>query len=397
MPSLKSNTYFNHDTSQLTKAGIELLLQKAPSDNRLAFFSDATVLSIITNRIIPTILDRNPSNGILRHQMIILQGEIQKYSIDGYRQSSKERLIYGSDSAKESVNDRIIDSDYTLDILYGQLIAYWSPIQISKNEVIGINLATRSLLQIVIDERSVQGNESFIAGASFSNTPASKMPDNVRRAGIPSYTGVDITVVATMGPFISALDDIKTITYSVHREVGNVYAFGSANRKGIVRGNRTIAGTIICTVRLDDPMMKLHPTWMTGEAKQSSSGDDRDFWRETLLNDQLPMFDILCVFQNEMGHASILSVFGMNITDVGQVMSINDNEIELTLTYGAIDVDIMKYVDYDDGGNIQPYLSDAYKARRAKIIQGTTVSNNPYVIPQLYIDPDTLGGFNSLV
>lgn len=407
---MANNTYFNHDTSRITNSGITLLLGGTGDvtiRNRQIFFTDPELINIIVNTAIPRAKERYSTNLTFVRQMELLSSELEYHDSINYAQVSIERLCLGSDIAKELGKDGIpvLPQDkYSLETIYAALITSWPAFALSRIEITSLNESTRTLLGIEIDKRVIQDSESFIAGATFTNNPASKIPDKIKAQGVASYTGVDITVIATMGPFISAIDDIKTITYSTHRDMANVFAMGSVNRKGIVRGKRTIAGTMICTIRLDDPMLKMHPEWMTGEGKQSFE-DPLDYFKQTILTDQLPMFDILITFQNELGYSSVLTIFGINITDIGQVMSISDSELEMTFQYGAIDVDIMRYTGYAKAapdGSPFPSVNqinvdtESYKMRRRKIILGETTANNPFINPPIP-EPATFGGYDALL
>lgn len=392
----KSDTYLNHDQVRLLPAAFQKLtgldkgLETDPAITaREVFFSDSNLLASIANVVkdIRSIFNTDTVSGGTVEACDIFLEEIGRFERSSFSSALYDRLVLqpGVIGVRRSTTKGVESGSMTMAAVYQKIYSKWSYAQITRSDVASFNLKTRQFLEI--DYASIDDAASGMlqAGASF-NRSASNVDPNKFVNGVPCYTAVDMTVIATMGPLISSIDDIKTLTYSTHRSVAQVYAGGQATRRGIARGHRTIAGTMICAVRLDDPMMKMHPSWMFGETANVVN-TDRDFWRETLLNDQLPMFDVLIIFQDERGFQSLLSIFGIQISDVGQVMSINDSMIEITFQYTAADVDIMRYVatEEKDGVNtIKPYQSAAYQERRRRVIYGTTVSANPFADPLVY-------------
>ena len=391
----QSNTYLDHVQMTLKAAAFLKLTGLSSSgptkadaiDCRKILYSDSCLLSVVV-RAVKDIQYNYNLDTELTEACDALIAEISRFETSGYVSSIFDRLATDVDFiAIKGVNVKgaIIPSSLKMLRIYQKISEKWGAVKVTRADVSGFNINTREFLEIDFAKIDVAASGLLQTGAAFTRSASNVDPSKFSN-GIPTYTGVDMTVVATVGPLISAIDDIKTITYSVNRKVMQVYAGGRASRKGIARGHRTIAGTIICAVRLDDPLMKIHPAWMFGETPNVVN-TDRDFWRETLLNDQLPMFDILIVFQNEQGHQSIMSIFGIQISDVGQVMSINDSMIEITFTYTAADVDILRFAATEEKNGVltvKPYESQAYIERRRRVIYGTTVSSNPYANPRIY-------------
>lgn len=390
---MKSDKYLDHNQVVLKATAFKYLTgQEEPGtavQNRQVLFSDAALISIIcrTVRGIKAIFRLETAAGQTVEACDVFIEEMTRFEKSGYSTAMYDRFVLNPKviGIRSSGPRGTVSSTMTMEAVYAKIAEKWGFVQLTRGDIAALNLKTREALQIDYGNIDDAASGMLQAGATFHHS-ASKVDPNKFTHGVPSYTAVDMTVVATVGPLISAIDDIKVITYSTHRAVAQVYAGGQVTRRGIARGHRTIAGTMICAIRLDDPMLKLHPSWLFGETANVVS-TDREFWRETLLNDQLPMFDILILFQDERGHQSILTIFGIQLSDVGQVMSINDSMIEITFQYTAADVDILRYVATDEINGVQtikPYETPAYLERRRRVIYGATVSANPFADPRVY-------------
>lgn len=167
-----------------------------------------------------------------------------------------------------------------------------------------------------------------------------------------SYSGAD--AVATITPYGGrpiVIGEIQTLSYSIYRPTTPVYTLGRINPKGVVRGQRTIAGSLIFTV-FDRHVLK---TVMESYNFPSSSEDDTyKFTAEELSEmsrnmktDEMPPFDINVTFMNEYGNSSTLNLYGVHILTEGQTMSIEDMITENTMQYLAMDIDLMDHNGLD--------------------------------------------------
>lgn len=152
-----------------------------------------------------------------------------------------------------------------------------------------------------------------------------------------SFSGADITpVIKTEDGKPIVLGSIQTMSYSVYRPTAPVFALGRIGAKGVVRGARTIAGSLIFTVfdrhALYDVM------------QQINAGDEENNIgkRNIEKSDELPPFDITVNFLNEYGQSAQLILYGVHLISEGQTMSIEDMITENTMEFVAIDIDIMK-------------------------------------------------------
>jgi hypothetical protein len=125
------------------------------------------------------------------------------------------------------------------------------------------------------------------------------------------------------------LIEASTITVSTHRAKSQVRAFGYINPKGIARGSRTIAGTIVLSRFTTEVLYRF-----------LNSGLMSDLSKDTFYTkiDQLPPFTLTLLFSNEQGYISTQSLYGVEFVTDGSETSVNDIMLEQTLTYLAMDM-----------------------------------------------------------
>ncbi len=165
-----------------------------------------------------------------------------------------------------------------------------------------------------------------------------------------SYSGADIIAsIRPDGGKPIVFGTIQTITYSIYRPMTPVYALGKINPNGVVRGQRTIAGTLIFTVfdrHVLKSMMDIYATQQDSFKDNKSYGfstaDIADL-RRYAKTDEMPPFDINISFLNEYGNSSTLDIYGIYVMSEGQTMSIEDMITENTMQYIAMDIDLMDY------------------------------------------------------
>jgi hypothetical protein len=145
-----------------------------------------------------------------------------------------------------------------------------------------------------------------------------------------TFSGCDISVHVNIAGKIKKFAELQTISYSVYREKFPVRTIGRPNPKSIVRGARTISGSLIFTV------FDRHAFWEI--SKQYPTGDTSVPHTAIPLLDQLPPFDITLTFQNEYGDMSAVRVLGVEIVSEGQIHSVDDLILENTMQYIARDL-----------------------------------------------------------
>lgn len=151
-----------------------------------------------------------------------------------------------------------------------------------------------------------------------------------------SFSGVDTKLSITFdGGKPIYVGEVQTITYSLFRPIEPVYSLGDAKPTGFVRGQRTIAGSIIFTVF--DRNVLLNAFYNAYASYGNRKCVDQDY-----LTDELPPFDMHITFMNEYGVSAALVIYGAYIPTEGQVHSIEDMITENTVQYVAQDMRLMR-------------------------------------------------------
>lgn len=161
-----------------------------------------------------------------------------------------------------------------------------------------------------------------------------------------SFAGADI--VATFTPRNGrpiTLGELQTVSYSVYRPTVPVYALGRANPKGIVRGARTIAGSLIFTV-FDRHVLSAMIKSVAAD-NEGIYGPKCPAKNDNIKSDELPPFDISISFMNEYGQSSRMVIYDVYIVTEGQTMSIEDMITENTMQFIAMDIELMKEDYYE--------------------------------------------------
>lgn len=177
-----------------------------------------------------------------------------------------------------------------------------------------------------------------------------------------SFSGADIVATITpLGGKPIVFGEIQTLSYSIYRPTTPVYTLGRINPKGVVRGQRTIAGSLIFTV-FDRHVLKsvvnaynfdTTATNMTlGNASTYKfTEDELTEMKKRMKTDEMPPFDINITFLNEYGNSATLNLYGVHILTEGQTMSIEDMITENTMQYLAMDIDLMDQSGLDKGSD----------------------------------------------
>lgn len=166
-----------------------------------------------------------------------------------------------------------------------------------------------------------------------------------------SFSGADI--IATFTPRNGkpiVLGEVQTISYSTYRPTTPVYGLGMANPKGVVRGARTIAGSLIFTVFdrhvLAEMKQSIEESYKSAQLDWDKAGFDKKI--SNMKTDEIPPFDISISFMSEYGQSSKMTLFDVYIVSEGQTMSIEDMMTENTMQFIAMDIEHM-VADYYEG------------------------------------------------
>lgn len=142
-----------------------------------------------------------------------------------------------------------------------------------------------------------------------------------------SFSGTDALVFALLPESTPVvLGTITTISYSMFRDKKPVPLIGKINVGGFTRGTRIYAGTMIFTI--------INQHWVNDLMEQAPWL--KEYGR--LKADELPLFDLMIVCANEYGASVQMFIYGVDITDEGQVISIEDILTENTFSFVARDL-----------------------------------------------------------
>lgn len=126
--------------------------------------------------------------------------------------------------------------------------------------------------------------------------------------------------------------NLQSITVSTFRKKTQVRALGSVNPRGIARGSRTLAGTMILTEFDRDVFWNL--------LTRNAPLDDHNIGDAgaNLLIDQAPAFNMLLLFAHELGGMAYRMLYGIDISAAGIVYSVQDMYHEGTFSFYLDDV-----------------------------------------------------------
>ena len=143
-------------------------------------------------------------------------------------------------------------------------------------------------------------------------------------------------------PTSKKLAELHTLSWSTFRENAPVRTLGSIYPRSIVKGSRTIAGSMIFTIFHQHV---LHEILSLNLGIYNTGTSDHDPYRNsTNLPDQLPPLDISIVFANEYGAVSHMGLYGVQFFQEGATFSIEDIFSESVLQYSALDIDPIRVV-----------------------------------------------------
>jgi len=171
-----------------------------------------------------------------------------------------------------------------------------------------------------------------------------------------TFAGTDVTVALVYNENIVILGNVQTATYSIHRDKMPVRTLGRTYAKDYVRGQRTIAGSLIF-VQFDESPLNAVYTFFNKKLENPHRFSSP-------LADEIPPFDLMLIFTNEYGFSSIIRIYGVEITDEGGTYSINDIYSENVMQFLAKDIDPM--VSNGSSGEHQTLLFN--KMMQGKVI-----------------------------
>ena len=147
-----------------------------------------------------------------------------------------------------------------------------------------------------------------------------------------SFSGTDTLVFILLpGTRPVVLGSITTLSYSVYRTKQPVINLGRTNVNGVTRGSRIFAGSMIFTL--------INQHWLNELIyEREAEGPNWLSQYKELKADELPLFDLMVISANEYGSYVSMFLYGVDITDEGQVVSVEDLFTENTLSFVARDI-----------------------------------------------------------
>ncbi len=214
------------------------------------------------------------------------------------------------------------------------------------------------------DETGVINMDSvWNAQSDFQSDDVNKVsPDADQIVKYTSFSGCDIRAIVSFFDTnaekgkesrTEVLGDVQTITYSTHREKFPVRTLGRASVKGYTRGPRTIGGTMIFTVFNKEVLSSM---LVQNYQLDAADKDNYGAWAAVLI-DQIPPFDITISFVNEYGAISKLVLYGIELVNEGQTMSIDDLITENVVNFVARHIEPMVDMRGSDMTNWQDVIT----------------------------------------
>ncbi len=190
--------------------------------------------------------------------------------------------------------------------------------------------------------------------------------------GYNSYSGCDITVTAAL-PMINGkqlskfytLGSLQTLSISTHQDKRPVRSLGIINAKDYVMGPRTIAGSMVFAV-----FNRHFATEIMADLGASGS--------DVVLPDEIPALNITVNFANEYGRMSRMAIYGVQIINEGQVMSINDLYTENTYQFVALGLEPLNSDVSSSEGSKSGSTKKDTKPREVKF-NDTTITIDPTI------------------
>ena len=174
-----------------------------------------------------------------------------------------------------------------------------------------------------------------------------------------SFSGADIKV--SFGNIV--IGELASITYSVTREKAPIFTMGDPNPRSFSRGKRGIAGSLVFTIFDRDALHRIKTSKDGGVHRSGFNSSDRfagndlltpdldsdpiqgmdldenfSRWatkKDSHYSDEIPPFDISISFLNEYGNAAAMSIYGVELTNEGMGLSIDDITTEKACSFVA--------------------------------------------------------------
>ena len=154
-----------------------------------------------------------------------------------------------------------------------------------------------------------------------------------------SFSGSDTLVFIIFPDTVPiCLGSLSTISYSIYREKKPLTLLGRVNVKTFTRGPRFVAGTMVMTL--------INKQWVREVINKAPWVGE---YGSNFKADELPIFDLMIVCANEFGAAANMFIFGCEVADESQTISIEDLITENQFSFVARDIDPMGGISPEKG------------------------------------------------
>lgn len=237
------------------------------------------------------------------------------------------------------VNKEYVDSKLT------QMTAELQLLQTRKTSLVGMyeNYSSQYLSASDADKPQVLREwNAFKTRYGLSTTSFGNILSDVEALGTEiarlqnlSHKGDKFTLPIVLG-------DLQTLSISTHREKAPVRTLGRIYPHAYTRGTRTLAGSLIFTVMNRHALYELLEAHTAYANTGVKSGGGSYPALEAALVDQLGPFDITILGSNEVGDNSYAVLYGVEIVNEGQTLSIEDLITECVMQFVARDYEPLR-------------------------------------------------------
>lgn len=142
------------------------------------------------------------------------------------------------------------------------------------------------------------------------------------------YAGTDIVCVFKFPDFVKkepiVFGELTTISFSTYRDKFPVRSLGFVNPKGYTKAGRTVAGSLIFTI--------FEKSIINRVVEEIYSK------KFNLIPDELPAFSIDITMANEFGNKTHIALFGVEIVEGNQIMTVDNMQTNEQYSFVAQDI-----------------------------------------------------------
>jgi hypothetical protein len=174
------------------------------------------------------------------------------------------------------------------------------------------------------------------------------------------YAGTDIVCVFKFPDFVKkeplVFGELATISFSTYRDKFPVRALGHVNAKGYTKAGRTVAGSLIFT--------------MFEKSIINQIVEEIYSKKFNIIPDELPAFSIDITMANEYGNKTHIALFGVEIVEGNQVMTVDTLQTNEQYSFVAQDIVL---VDSEKKPGVLSYYNPVTESREVNIDKDMTL------------------------